>query len=179
MSESQAPVIVHASWEDLPAIVDIYNSTIALRRATADLEPITVESRLAWFDQHRPDRRPLWAAKRDGRLLAWASLSDFYGRPAYSATAELSVYVAEDCRGTGVGSLLVRHALAASPDLGVRTLLGFVFGHNEPSLALLRKFGFKPWGYYPRVAELDGVERDLAVLGLRIDGDGDKADSAI
>jgi len=173
VSGPDAIAIALAVKEDLPAIVDIYNSTIASRQVTADLEPVTVESRLAWFEQHRPDRRPLWTAKRDGRLLGWASLSDFYGRPAYGATAELSVYVAEDSRGTGVGSLLLRHALAACPQLGVRTLLGFVFGHNEPSLALLGKFGFERWGFYPRVAELDGVERDLVVLGLRI---GDKTE---
>ncbi|MBB6732191.1 GNAT family N-acetyltransferase [Cohnella zeiphila] len=176
MSLSPEPAIVHATREDLPAIVDIYNSTIASRRATADLEPITVESRIEWFERHRPDRRPLWVAKSGERVLAWASLSDFYGRPAYNGTAELSVYVAEDCRGTGVGSRLLKHALEACPGLGVNTLLGFVFGHNEPSLKLLRKFGFEQWGYYPRVAELDGVERDLAVLGLR--AGGNEADSA-
>lgn len=161
-------VIALASPDDLPAIVKIYNSTIASRQVTADLEPVSVESRRAWFAEHDPERRPLWVVKRDGQVAAWASLSTFYGRPAYDATVELSIYVAEERRGTGVGSLLIRHALDACPGLGVKTVLGFVFGHNEPSLKLLRKFGFEQWGYYPRVAVLDGVERDLAVLGLRV-----------
>lgn len=52
--------------------------------------------------------------------------------------------------------------------MGINTLLGFVFGHNEPSLALLRKFGFEVWGHLPKVAVLDGVERDLVISGRRI-----------
>ncbi|MBB6690467.1 N-acetyltransferase [Cohnella xylanilytica] len=161
--------IEFARREDLPAIVDIYNSTIASRQVTADLEPVSVESRLPWFEAHTPDRRPLWVARDGERIAAWASLSTFYGRPAYDATVELSIYVAEESRGSGVGSRLIRHVLAECPRLEVKTVLGFVFGHNEPSLGLLRKFGFEQWGYYPRVAVLDGIERDLAVLGKRIE----------
>jgi len=33
---------------------------------------------------------------------------------------------------------------------------------------LFRAYGFGDWGLLPRVAELDGVERDLAILGLRV-----------
>ena len=45
---------------------------------------------------------------------------------------------------------------------------GFIFGHNEPSLALFRRFGFLRWGELPKVAALDGVERDLIIVGRRI-----------
>jgi phosphinothricin acetyltransferase len=43
-----------------------------------------------------------------------------------------------------------------------------VFGHNEASLALFESFGFRRWGDLARVAELDGIERDLVILGLRV-----------
>ena len=50
----------------------------------------------------------------------------------------------------------------------VATLLGFVFGHNAPSLALFERLGFERWALLPRVAELDGVERDLVIVGRRV-----------
>jgi phosphinothricin acetyltransferase len=50
----------------------------------------------------------------------------------------------------------------------VHTLLGFIFGHNAPSLALFRKYDFETWAHFPRVANLDGVERDLIILGKRV-----------
>ena len=96
-------------------------------------------------------------------------MQSFYGRPADHATAELSVYVAREHRRHGLARRLVGHVLRRAPALGLSTLLGFVFAHNEPSLRLLEAFGFERWGLLPRVAELDGVERDLAIIGRRIE----------
>jgi L-amino acid N-acyltransferase YncA len=53
-----------------------------------------------------------------------------------------------------------------------RTLLGFIFAHNRPSIALFEQAGFARWGLLPCVAELDGTERDLAILGRRVDPNG-------
>ncbi len=46
-------------------------------------------------------------------------------------------------------------------------IVGLIFAHNEPSLKLFERFGFKRWGLLPGVARLDGVERDLVVVGRR------------
>lgn len=170
------PSYVHrlARRDDLPVIVDIYNSTIASREVTADTEPVTVASREAWFEDHTPERRPLWtihdAADTSGNppVIGWMSYSNFYGRPAYSGTAELSIYIDEAWRGKGIGKYCLEQAIAFAPEIKVHTLLGFIFGHNVPSLALFRKFGFDTWAHFPRVANLDGIERDLIILGKRV-----------
>ncbi|MNL03636.1 putative phosphinothricin acetyltransferase YwnH [compost metagenome] len=137
---------------------------------TADTEPVSVASRQAWFDAHQPARRPLWVCEdAEGRMAGWLSYSDFYGRPAYGATAELSIYLHADRRGQGLGRYLLEQAIAHAPKVGVTTLLGFIFGHNTPSLALFERHGFARWGDLPRVAVLDGVERDLVIVGRRLD----------
>jgi len=160
--------IDYAVMEDLPAIVDIYNSTIESRKVTADLEPVTVESRIRWFEEHSKDHRPLWVMRFGSEIAAWMSFQSFYGRPAYNGTAEISIYVNEKFRGIGAGSILIAKALEECPRLRVSNLVGFVFGHNEPSLKLLRKFGFEQWGLLPGVAELDGVKRDLVIVGRAV-----------
>lgn len=157
-----------ARFDDLRAIVDIYNSTVPSRQVTADTEPVTVESRHAWFREHIPGRRPLWVVEQDGSVIGWLSYSNFYGRPAYSGTAELSIYLHEEARGKGLGRYLLSEAIAFAPSIGVHTLLGFIFGHNEPSLQLFDAFGFERWGHMPRVATLDGIERDLVIVGKRV-----------
>ncbi len=157
-----------AQQADLAAIVAIYNTTIASRDVTADTEPVSVASRQAWFDDHTPGRRPLWVVERDGEVIGWLSYSNFYGRPAYAGTAELSVYLAPAARGQGLGRYLMEQAIARAADYKIHTLLGFIFGHNGPSLALFDAFGFARWGDLPRVATLDGVERDLVIMGKRV-----------
>jgi len=159
-----------AAPADLPGIVEIYNSTVPSRMVTADTEPVSVASRQAWFDAHQPERRPLWVCEdAEGRMAGWLSYSDFYGRPAYGATAELSIYLHADRRGQGLGRYLLEQAIAHAPQVGVTTLLGFIFGHNTPSLALFERHGFARWGDLPRVAVLDGIERDLVIVGRRLD----------
>ena len=61
--------------------------------------------------------------------------------------------------------------MAEAPSLHIDTLLGFIFGHNAPSLALFERHGFARWGVLPRVAVLDGLERDLVIVGRRLDGE--------
>ena len=162
-------LIRNAVVEDLPAIVAIYNSTIPGRMATADTEPVSVDSRIAWFREHTPHTRPLWVMQADGTIAGWLSFQSFYGRPAYHATAEVSVYVAAAHRRSGVGRELLAEAIRHSPQLALSTLLGFIFGHNQPSLRLFEQCGFARWGTLPRVAELDGSERDLVIVGRRVD----------
>ena len=161
-------MIRDATVEDLPGIVGIYNAAIPGRMATADLEPVTIDSRRAWFAEHSSAMRPLWILVEGGEIHAWLSFQSFYGRPAYRGTAEVSVYVAPNSQRRGYGRQLLAQAIDHAPSMGLKTLLGFIFGHNEPSLALFRSFGFDTWARLPNVAELDGVERDLLVVGRRI-----------
>lgn len=154
-----------AQRDDLKEIVAIYNATIPSRQVTADAEPVTVESRIPWFEIHTPEKRPLWVTEIDGTVAAWLSFSSFYGRPAYDRTAEISVYVAEEFRRRGLGRYLLNAAITASPRLNIDTLLGFVFGHNTPSLALFERDGFARWGVLPRVAVLGDMKRDLVIVG--------------
>jgi phosphinothricin acetyltransferase len=157
-----------ARHDDLPAIVAIYNSTVAGRMVTADTEPVTVASREHWFADHQPERRPLWVVEDAGRIIGWLSYSNFYGRPAYSGTAELSIYLHEDARGKGLGKYLLTEAIRFAPEVKVHTLLGFIFGHNVPSLNLFENFGFARWATLPQVATLDNIERDLIIVGKRV-----------
>jgi len=152
---------------DLPEIVAIYNASIPGRMATADLEPVSVAERQAWFAEFSPGRRPLWVYCNTGSPLplAWLSLRSFYGRRAYAATVEVSVYTALAWQRRGLGRALLAHAIGSAPALGIATLLAFTFAHNVPSVRLFEGAGFAAWGRLPGVANLDGVRRDLAILG--------------
>ncbi len=157
-----------ARESDLPTIVNIYNASIPQRMATADLTPVSVESRRDWFFAHEPKKHPIFVKVRDDTVIAWLSFQAFYGRPAYHATAEVSIYVATEDQHQGIGRELLAYGINQSFPLGLKTLLGFIFAHNQHSLDLFSQFGFQCWGNLPKVAELDGIERDLLILGKRL-----------
>ena len=158
-------IIREAVEADLPAIIDIYNATVPTRMVTAELEPTTAEARLLWFRAHSPQEYPFWVAESDGRVIGWLDFKKFLPRSAYRGTAEISVYVDEQFRRRGVGQRLLEKAMARAASLGITALVGLIFGHNEPSLKLFARFGFERWGFLPGIAQLDGVKRDLVVMG--------------
>jgi L-amino acid N-acyltransferase YncA len=158
-------IIRDAVEADLPDIVEIYNATVPTRMVTAELEPTTVEARLPWFREHSPEQYPFWVAESEGRVIGWLDFKKFQARAAYRGTAEISVYVHEKFRRCGVGQRLLEEAIARAPSLGIIALVGLIFGHNEASLKLFQRLGFERWGFFPGVAHLDGIERDLVVMG--------------
>jgi phosphinothricin acetyltransferase len=84
---------------DLEKMVAIYNSTISSRMATADTENVTVESKEKWFNEHDPSKRPLWIVENElNEIIGWVSFQSFYGRPAYNATVEISIYLKTEQR---------------------------------------------------------------------------------
>lgn len=152
---------------DLPQIIEIYNSTIPSRMSTADLHPVTVESRLPWFKEHQGFDKPLIVYEEEDKIKGWISLSSFYGRPAYQNTVEISLYVDPNHHRQGIGKELLTYILYEPRFSENKTILAFIFAHNLPSLNLFKSYNFLQWGYLPQVAELDGIKRDLVILGWR------------
>jgi len=158
-----------AKIKDLPAIVSIYNQSVPTHRSTANTTPVTVEARKKWFDEHESDRHPIFVADLEGCVIGWCSLSVYRpGRAALRFTAEISYYVDTDHQGQGVGQALIRHALEASPALGIKNIIAVLLDRNEPSRKLLEKLGFQQWGYLPRVLDFDGEECGEFYYGIRV-----------
>jgi len=154
---------------DLPAIVEIYNQSIPAGRSTADTVPIAVADRIEWFRRFDPDKRPIWVAEDNGKVVGCVYLSWFYGgRPAYDKTAEISTYLANDYQGKGIGTLLKQRMIEACPRLGVENLVSMYFDHNEATQRLNDKFGFEVVGHLPEIAEVSGAKRGLLISLLKI-----------
>jgi len=159
-----------ATTADLPAIVEIYNQSIPAGTATADTRPITVADRQQWFQQFSPGKRPIWVAEDvDSQIVGCIYVTSFYaGRPAYDKTAEVSLYLSNSHQKQGLGTFLLQKMIDACPDLGITTLVGMHFDHNEGTRHLNEKFGFEVCGHLPEIAEVQGQKRGLLISLLRI-----------
>ena len=84
------------------------------------------------------------------------ALMNYRNQPIYSRLRRL------------VGKRLLQEAIARGRQLEVHSLVGLIFGHNQPSIALFRAAGFERWGLLPGVARVDETPRDLTIFGRHI-----------
>ncbi len=76
-------------------------------------------------------------AEEAGQVIGCIYANWFYaGRPAYDKTAEVSLYLAPEAQGRGIGTDLMRQMIDACPRLGITTLIGMHFDHNEATRRL-------------------------------------------
>jgi phosphinothricin acetyltransferase len=146
--------------DDWPSVRAIYEDGIR-SGATFETEAPSWE---AWDAAH-PELRLV--AERDGALVGWAALSPYSARHCYRGVGDVSVYVAEAARGTGVGRLLLGELVERSESAGYWTLNAGLFPENEVSLRLHEACGFRLIGVRERLAQLDGVWRDTIWLERR------------
>jgi phosphinothricin acetyltransferase len=148
--------------DDWPEVARIYREGIETGNATFETEvPAWEDWDAAHLDEHR------FAAELDGEVAGWIALSPVSRRPCYAGVAEISVYVAERARGNGVGTELLAAVVESAERGGLWTLQTSVFPENEPSLALLRRFGFRDVGTRERIGRLHGVWRDTVLVERR------------
>jgi len=159
-----------ASENDLPAITEIYNQAVLLQSATADIAPVSLESRKKWLNEHPPGQYPVYVAQNQDVVVGWCSLSAYRpGRMALRHTAEISYYVNERFTGMGVGSALISHAIENCSHLDIKTLFAILLDVNRDSSRILEKFGFERWGHMPNVADFDGRECGHLYYGRRVE----------
>ena len=158
MSVSIEPMTV----EHWPSVRDVYLEGIATGNATFQSKAPTWDA----FDiGHLQSCRIV--ALEDDRVIGWAALSAVSSRSVYSGVCEVSVYVAQEARGRGVGRVLL-HALIAESEVDGRwTLQAGIFPENEVSVALHLHAGFRTVGRRERIGALNGVWRDVLLLERR------------
>ena len=158
--------IRNAVIEDLGAIVDIYNHYVTETHVTFDTEPFTPASRLTWFEQFDGHRYRCIVAESDGALMGYASSVAFKSKPAYETSVEVSVYLAPEATGQGLGGALYERLL---PELGKADLHRAYAGialPNDASVALHSRFGFLEAAKFEEVGRKFGRNLDVELYEL-------------
>ena len=149
--------------KDLKAITEIYNDAVLKTDATFDNSPKTIKEQRTWFDEHG-QHNPVLVAEIDGKVRGWASLSKWSSRCAYAATAEVSIYIAEEYRNKGLGKLLMQAILDAGKKAGLHTVLSRITGGNQTSVHLHKLFGFEHIGVMREVGSKFGRLLDVIMM---------------
>ena len=158
---------------DLPRIVEISNFAVATRESSCDLEPTTVAASRESFLKHSPGHRPIWVAEDadapEEGVVGYLGFFHFMNaRPGYYITADLAIYLHPGYQNKRLGTYLLSQAIHHAPSLGIEVLAVTIFASNQPSIRLFTRHGFERWGHMPRVARLENIERDLVMMGRRL-----------
>jgi phosphinothricin acetyltransferase len=94
--------------------------------------------------------RPWLIAERDGVPAGYAYAGPFRARQAYQWSAEVSVYVAPDARGGGVGRVLYRALLGVLKAQGYAMAFAGIALPNPASVVLHERLGFQQVGVFHR-----------------------------
>lgn len=146
-------------WDD---VCRIYVEGIASGDATFETSTPSWET---WDEGHV--RACRLVAELDGKVVAWAALSPVSDRCVYGGVGEVSVYVAQEARGRGVGTSVLARLVGASEDAGFWTLQAGIFPENEASVALHERQGFRVVGVREKLGALDGCWRDVLLMERR------------
>ncbi len=146
-------------WDDVRRI---YAEGLATGQASFEVDPPDWEQ---WDAAHHAHSRLV--VRENGRVVAWAALSPVSHRRCYSGVAEVSLYVAEGCRGRGLGKRLLTALIESSERHGIWTLCGATFPENAASIALQLACGFRIVGRRERIAQQHGVWRDTILTERR------------
>ncbi len=141
---------------------EIYTEGIATGMATFET---SVPSWEDWDKAHMDIGRIV--ALENGVVLGWAALSPVSSRCVYGGVAEVSVYVAAEARGKGVGKYLLNQLIQISEENGLWTLQSGIMKANVASIALHEKCGFRTIGYRERVGQLNGQWKDNVLMERR------------
>jgi len=131
-------VIRTASVRDAQSILAIYGEYVKHTAITFEYDVPT----LAEFSvrmENTLKKYPYFVAECGGEILGYAYAGAYYGRAAYDWCAEVTVYIAKDARGRGIGRMLYAALEQALGAMGIRNLYACIaVPHGEDDEYLTR-----------------------------------------
>jgi phosphinothricin acetyltransferase len=155
------------SSDDLVPLWKLYNEIIAEGGFTGHLDPLPIEDRREWLEEHRDPRHPLLVVGDSSGIVGYGTISPWRaGRRALDPTVEVSIYLAASARSRGIGKALLTELVSMAREIGHGKMIAIVFDINEASLGLCESVGFRRWGHIPDSAILASGRCASVVMGL-------------
>lgn len=158
-----------ATYEDVNSMLNIYNDAVQARISTADTKPIKLEQKQDEFKKNDIEKYPIWVQEYHEKIIGYICYKPYSNRDGFSKTSEISIYLDKNFQGQKLGQQFLEQALNEAPKLGFKNVVAYIFKDNEASIKLFKKFKFKEWGCLPSIACIDGVSKDLMILGYVVE----------
>ena len=162
--------IRHATFDDLEAILEIYNDAVINTVAIWNEQTVDLQDRRGWLIQHEDHGYPVLVGVDDNDdVLGYATFGDWRPWEGYRHSVEHSVYVRSDRRGGGIGKRLMRELIDCARTTGKHVMVAGIEASNEGSIRLHKKLGFQEIGTLREVGSKFGRWLDLTFMQLILD----------
>lgn len=162
-------IIRSVQLADAKAIRAIYQPYVTETAITFEVDVPTVQEferritkTLAQF--------PYLVAVVEGKVVGYAYASTYYARAAYDWTVELSIYVAKEMRGKGVGSALYEALEEELKARGYLRFLSCIAVPNEASISMHKKRGYVQVAHFPKIGFKFNQWHDIVWMQKTIQG---------
>lgn len=144
--------------EDIPQMIDIWNRVVLDGDAFPQIEPLTQQTAEPFFAEQSHTGVAVCGDEVVGLYILHPNN---IGRCGHIANASFAVKA--DCRGRGIGEILVRDCLEKASKLGFRIMqFNAVVASNTTAIRLYKKLGFQQLGRIPNGFLLkDGTYEDI------------------
>jgi phosphinothricin acetyltransferase len=156
-----------AEFEDLPAIIRIYDALLHTTTYEWTETPHTIEERTAWLEGKRAAALPAVVAVDGDEVVGWATYGEFRDIvrwPGYRFTVEHSIHVAESHWGRGVGRMLIAELEAHARAAGRRVMVAATDSSNVRSIEFHKRLGYVEVARMPGVGDKWGQRLTLVLL---------------
>ena len=147
---------------DWTSVSRIYAEGLATGIATFEIEVPSFE---IWDKKFIQKNR--FVALINDVVVGFAVMSNTSNRNVYRGVAEVTLYIAENERGKGIGEKLLNQLISHSKKNGYWTLQAAIFIENKASTALFKKCGFRVVGIREKIGMRLGIWYDNYLLERR------------
>jgi phosphinothricin acetyltransferase len=137
--------------EDAEGLAGVYNHYIEHSIATFEEQPVSRDEIWRRIEEVRAASLPWLVAEQRGAVVGYAYATGWRRRPAYRYSVEVTVYVAPEESGRGIGSRLYEVLLDELRVAGLHSAIGGISLPNDASVALHEKLGFEKVAHFEEV----------------------------
>jgi phosphinothricin acetyltransferase len=159
-----------ASEKDGEAVAAIYAPIVRDTAISFEVEP-PAPAEMARRIAKALETHPWLVAEREGQVVGYAYASKHRERAAYRWSADVSAYVAERARRSGVARAHYERLIAILKVQGFHSAYAGIALPNDASVGLHQAVGFKPIGVYKDVGFKLGQWRDKGWWHLQLSHD--------
>jgi ribosomal protein S18 acetylase RimI-like enzyme len=155
---------------DAGAFLEFWTAIVAEERFVRTEEVRTPLRAYRRRFRHRSDLETDILAFEGGRLVGHVTVQR-ERHPVTNHVGSLSIAVAADARGRGIGRRLMEEAIGWSKRSGIEKLVLSVYPHNDAAIALYRGFGFVEEGRLARHSRKSYGYEDEILMAVWIGSD--------